>query len=135
MSDACRMVWEDNERLRAEIERLTAALHERTIERDYHIRVSDQLADRIRDLRRWKAMDKPLTAAMAVVSNDMQGLKAQNTEAADFLDKMASYLDGTDLRWCKLKAAACRVMARKLRGSSYDAEMERQHGPDLIREK
>jgi hypothetical protein len=70
------------------------------------------------NLRRWKAMDKPITAAMAVVSNDMQRLKAQHTEAAAFLDRLASFLQALASREGMLgpKADDCRAMAAKLRG-------------------
>jgi uncharacterized small protein (DUF1192 family) len=44
----------------------------------------DEAADEIKrltaenaDLRRWKALDKPLTAAMAIVVTDMQQLRAE----------------------------------------------------------
>ena len=47
---------EEVEELRAEIERLKAENE---------------------DLRRWKAMDKPLTAAMGVVAADLQQLRAE----------------------------------------------------------
>jgi len=71
------------------------------------------------NLRRWKAMDKPLTAAMAVVSNDMQRLRADCEQAAAFLDELACYLESANRHRGKLlrvsTAADCRAMARKLR--------------------
>jgi hypothetical protein len=70
-------------------------------------------------LRRWKAMDKPITAAMAVVSNDVQRLKAQNTEVAAFLDALAERLTVGMHTGRNCEAAAdCRAMAKKLRSET-----------------
>jgi cell division protein FtsB len=41
------------------------------------------------DLRRWKAMDKPLTAAMGVVVADIQQLRAQNDKLRAALQEIA----------------------------------------------
>jgi hypothetical protein len=69
------------------------------------------------DLRRWKALDKPLTAAMAVVNNDMQRLRTQLTEAAAFLDGQADRLDDMIAQGRRTPAGdEWRAMARKLRG-------------------
>jgi len=98
MSDPFQfLILRDNElaELRAEIERLKAENA---------------------DLRRWKAMDKPITAAMSVVSNDMQRLKAQNTEVAAYLDTLAEHFFNTLGQ--RLLAADCRAMAAKLRGET-----------------
>jgi len=74
----------------------------------------EQLKAENADLRRWKAMDKPLTAALKVVSNDMQRLKAQTAEAATFLDGLAEAIEGPPFH-CIGAAADCRAMAAKLK--------------------
>jgi hypothetical protein len=86
------------------------------------IKLADQTEiERLRaeneDLRCWKAMDKPLTAAMAVVNSDVQRLRAQLTEAAAFLDGLANKLDGWSTYHAETEFAAtdCRAMAKKLR--------------------
>jgi hypothetical protein len=42
------------------------------------------------ELRRWKALDKPLAAAMSVVSADMQRLRAKNAELLAALKPFAA---------------------------------------------
>lgn len=104
--DKVREISQKNEALRAELERLRAAYDSRGGEMDSMRMVlaqtqkwnEDSLAEIKRlqqenaDLRRWKALDKPITAAMNVVNNDVQSLRAEikrlRAEAADRIKKV-----------------------------------------------
>lgn len=101
-----RHKWE-RDALRAEIERLTAE------------------NDVLHKTDKWRYENVLLMKA------EIRRLTAKNTDAAAFLDGIANVLW---INWPQT-SADCRAMAAKLRATSYDAEMERQHGPDLIRER
>jgi hypothetical protein len=73
--------------LEAEIDRLRADLTSiinQSTEAFRRLRQAEPEVERLRaeneELRRWKAMDKPLTAAMAVIQSDMEKLRAEKKE-------------------------------------------------------
>ncbi len=85
--DDCAEAAEEIKRLRkggcrlfedeAEIERLELEIAAWRQSSDLKAAEIKRLRAENEDLRRWKAMDKPLTAAMAVVNNDVVALRAE----------------------------------------------------------
>jgi hypothetical protein len=89
----------DNAKLRAEIERLVGEIEKiwqtqarAALLREQEMKEKRAEIERLRreneDLRRWKAMDKPFTAAMGVVVADIQQLRAERDAARAALKKM-----------------------------------------------
>lgn len=87
--ESCHRLASELKEARAEIERLTAENA---------------------DLRRWKALDKPLTAAMAVVVTDMQRLRAEierlKAEGDNAMTDERNALNEALVKHCGAKAQA-----------------------------
>jgi hypothetical protein len=113
-----------------EVERLQRELDERTAAAN--VRMYELRAENERLLARCSEQRTKID----VLQVERMQVDAKLTEAAAFLDGLAETLDDMIGQGRRTPAGDdCRAMAAKLRGSTYDAEMERQHGPDLIRER